>query len=101
MKTSKKAQLVRAERKVLEQKRSAESKARKEKRREKGRAEDVAKAIQRTPAGKKAAETLKAKRKKGQKKEQANYQKIKARAATRLGGRRKQTQAEFQAKVEG
>ncbi len=35
------------------------------------------------------------------KKEQANYQKIKARAAARLGGRRKQTQSEFQAEVEG
>ena len=91
--------LVSAERKVLEQKRSAESKAR---RRSGGKraAEDVAKAIQRTPAGKKAAETLKAKRKKGQKKEQANYQKIKARAAPRLGGRRKQIHEEFEAKVE-
>ena len=44
--------------------------------------------------------TLKAKRKKGQKKEQANYQKIKARAAPRLGGRRKQIHEEFEAKVE-
>ena len=36
----------------------------------------------------------------GMKKEQANYQKTQARAATRMGGRSKQIHAESQAKVE-
>ncbi|MGA2618313.1 MAG: hypothetical protein ABSF26_11935 [Thermoguttaceae bacterium] len=100
MRTSKKEQLLHAERKALEQKRSQESWVRKEKRREKGRAEDAAKTIQHSPAGRKAAATLKAKRGKARKEEQANYQKTMARAAARVGGRRKQIHAEFQAKVE-
>jgi hypothetical protein len=95
MRTSMKKQVAQEERRVLEKKRSAEGRARKEKRKEKGRAEEIAKAIQRSPAGRKAAETLKAKRGLAQKAEQANYQKTKARSATRMGGRRKQIQAEW------
>ena len=47
---------------------------RKEKRKAKGKAEEIAKAIKRSPAGKKAAEALKAKRGIARRKEQANYQ---------------------------
>ena len=100
MRTSKKKQLENAERKALEQKRSTESKARKEKRKEKVKAEETAKAIQRSPAGKKAAETLKLKRNETRKKEQANYQATKAKAATRMGGRRKQLLAESREEIE-
>jgi hypothetical protein len=99
MRTSKGEKLVHAERKALEQKRSAISRAR-EKRKEKGRAEDFAKAIQRSPAGKKAAETLKEKRGIARKQEQANYQKTRARVSTRMGGRRKQIQGELHEKLE-
>jgi hypothetical protein len=95
MRTGKRQQFVSAERKALEQERSARSKARREKRKEKGRAEETAEAIQRSPAGRKAAETLKEKSGMARKQEQANYQKTKARSATRLGGRRKQIQAEL------
>jgi hypothetical protein len=86
----KKRQLVHEQRDALEEKRSAESKARKEIRKEEGRAEETANAIQHTPAARKVAETLKAKRGAAQKKEQANYQKNQARAAARMGGKRKQ-----------
>ena len=92
--------LIHEQREGLEQKRSAESRARKEKRREKGRAEDIARAIKRSPAGKKAAETLKTKRGIARRKEQANYQKTRARVSTRLGGRRKQFQEELRDNVE-
>jgi hypothetical protein len=101
MRGNKREQLVHAERKALEQMRSAESTVRKEKRKVKGKAEEIVKAIKRSPAGKKAAEALKAKRGVAAKKEQANYQKTRTRAAARLGGRRKQTQAELQSKPEG
>ena len=70
MRANKKKQLVQKQRKALEAERSVESKVRKEKR---GLA---------------------------RKQEQANYQKTRARAATRLGGRRKQTQAELHDKIE-
>jgi phage terminase large subunit-like protein len=100
MRGNKRDQLMRAKRKALEQKRSAESKVRKEKRKAKGKAERIAKAIEDSPAGKKSAETLKEKRGTARKKEQANYQKTRARAATRMGGRRKQIQAELHAKLE-
>ena len=92
--------LVHAQRKELEAKRSAISRLRKEKRKEKGRAEDIARAIKRSPAGKKAAETLKTKRGIARKKEQANYQKTRARAGARMGGRRKQIQGELHDKLE-
>lgn len=95
MRTSKRKQSIFAELDALEAKRSAISKQRKEKRREKGKAADLARAIRRSPEGKRTAETLKEKRGIARKKEQANYQKTKARAATRLGGRRKQVQAEL------
>jgi hypothetical protein len=94
MRTSTREKLVHAERKALEQKRSAESRDRKEIRKIKGRAEEIAKAIERSPAGKRAAETLKEKRGTARKKEQANYQKTRARASARIGGRRKQILAE-------
>jgi hypothetical protein len=100
MRTSKKKQLVNAQRKTQEQKRSAESKVRKEKRKAKGKAEEIAKAVKRGPAGRKVAETLKAKREVARGKEQANCQKTGARAATRIGGRRKTIQAELHAKLE-
>jgi hypothetical protein len=100
MRTSKREQLVNAQRNALERKRSTESKARKEKRREKGKAEDIVRAINRSPAGKKAAETLKAKRGIARRKEQANYQVTKSRSATRMGGRRKQIQGELHEKLE-
>jgi uncharacterized protein YbcI len=96
----KKRQSVQEQRDALEKKRSAVSKLRREKRKAKGRAEETAKAIQRSPAGRKAVETLKAKRGAAQKKEQANYQKTQARASARMGGRRKQIHAESQAKAE-
>ena len=99
MRGNKKKQLVREQRKELEDKRSEESKERKNQRRAKGKAEELAEAIQRSPAGKKAAKTAKAKRVIAQRKEQANYQRTNARAATRMGGRRKQTQAELHDKI--
>lgn len=99
MRGNKRGQLKHEQRQVLEQKRSAESKVRKAKRKAKGQAEELAQAIQGSPAGRKAAATVKAKRGLARKKEQANYQKTSARAATRLGGRRKQTQTELQDKV--
>jgi hypothetical protein len=81
---------------VIEEKRSTDSKARKKKRKEKGQAEEMALAIKRSPAGRQAAETLKEKRGIAREKEQAHYQKARARASARIGGRRKQTLAEFQ-----
>ena len=95
MRTSKKKQLNGAERKALEGKRSAESRARRAKRKEKGKAEDIVQAIRRSPEGRKAAATLLVKRGIAKKKEQANFQKSKARSASRMGGRRKQIQAEL------
>jgi hypothetical protein len=95
MRGSKINQLMHEERKALQQKRLAESKARKEKRKEKGRAEDIAEAIQRSPEARKATETLKAKRGVARKKEQANYQVTTTRASARMGGRNKQIQGEL------
>jgi hypothetical protein len=95
MRTSKREKLVVAQRKAHEAKRSTVSKLRKAKRKEKGKAEDIAKAIERSPAGKKASETLKETRGIARKKEQANYQKTRSRAGARMGGRRKQIQGEL------
>lgn len=100
MRGNKRDQLRHAERTTLEQKRSAENKVRKEKRKAKGKAEEIANAITRSPAGKKAAETLKAKRGVARKKEQASYQETKTRGSARMGGRRKQIHAELQSKPE-
>jgi hypothetical protein len=100
MRTNKRETLVIAQREALEAKRSAISKLRKEKRREKGKAEDIAKAIKRSPEGKKAAETLKTKRGIARRKEQANYQETLARAGARMGGRRKQIEGELRDKLE-
>ena len=86
---------MREQRKTLEAKRSTVSKLRKEKRKAEGRAQEIAKAIKRSPAGKKVAKALKETRGIARKKEQANYQKTKARSATRMGGRRKQIQGEL------
>jgi uncharacterized protein YbcI len=97
---NKKRQFVHEQRNALEEKRSTFSKLRKAKRKAKGRAEDVAKAVQRSPAGKRVAETLKAKRGVAQQKEQADYQRTQARASARMGGRRKQIHAELQGKLE-
>ena len=100
MRTSKREKLVHAQREELEAKSSAVSKLRKEKRREKGKAADIAKAIQLSPEGRKTAETLKTKRGVARRKEQANYQEAMARAGTRLGGRRKQIEEELHDKLE-
>jgi len=100
MRGNKRDQLMHEERKAPEKKRSAESKLRKQKRKAKGKAEEIAKAIKRSPEGKKAAQTLKAKRGIAKKKEQANYQKTRTRASARLGGRRKQIQAELHEKLD-
>jgi hypothetical protein len=100
MRTSKREKLVLVQREELEAKRSTISKLRKEKRREKGRAEDIAKAIKRSPEGRKAAETRVATRGVARRQEQANYQKRRTRAAARLGGRRKQIEGELHNKRE-
>ena len=100
MRGNKKQQLVREQRKELDVKRSAVSTERKTKRKTERRAEEAAKAIQRSPAGKKAAETLTAKRGIARRKQQANYQKTSARAASRMGGRRKQIQTELRGTLE-
>ncbi len=101
MRTSKREQLVIAQRKALEAKRATVSRLRKAKRKEKGKAEDLAKAIKRSPAGKKAAAPLKTKRRIARKQEEANYKKTRARASARLGGRRKHVQEELHETVEG
>jgi hypothetical protein len=95
VRASEKGQLVVQLQKATKEKRTTESKARKEKRKAKGKAEDLARVIKRSPAAKKAAETLQTKRGIAGKKEQANYQKTKARVSTRMGGRRKQIQGEL------
>jgi hypothetical protein len=100
MRTSKREKLVSAQRKAIEAKRSTISRLRKEKRKEKGRAADIAKAIKRSPEGKKAAETLKTKRGIARRGEQANYREALARAGARMGGRRKQIRDELRDKLE-
>ena len=100
MRGNKPKQLAQEERKVLEEKRSAESKVRKEKRKAKSKAEETAKGIQRSPAGKKAAETLQKKRTIGRKTEQSHYQKVRTRASARIGGRRKQIAEQLHGKLE-
>jgi phage terminase large subunit-like protein len=99
MRTSKREKLVYAQRKALDAKRSAVSRLRKEKRKEKGKAADIVMAIKRSPAGKKAAEALKTKRGIARKREQANYQETLARAGARMGGRRKQIEGELREKL--
>lgn len=93
-------QLVQRQRKALENKRSKEGRLRKEQRKAKGRALEIVKAIRNSPAGRKAAEAGKAERVEALAKEQQHYQKAKARIATRMGGRRKQIQAELHAGIE-
>jgi hypothetical protein len=100
MRTSNREKSVHAQREELDARRSAISKLRKENRKEKGRAEDVAKAIQRSPEGRKAAATLKTKRGIARKKEQANYQKTRSRAGTRMGGRKKLIEGALRDKLE-
>lgn len=100
VRASSRKQSVVQQRKITKEKRSTASKLRREKRKAKGKAEDIMRAIKRSPAGKKAAGALKEKRGTARKKEQANYQEIKARVATRMGGRRKQLLTEFQDQVE-
>jgi hypothetical protein len=100
MRTSTREKSVRAQRKELEAKRSAISRLRKEKRKGKGRAEEIAKAIKRSPAGKRATAILKTKRGIARKQEQANYQKTRSRAGTRMEGRRKQIQGELRGRLE-
>ena len=100
MRGSKNRQLLQAQRRALEDTRSAESKLRKEKRKAKGKAEEIAKAIQRSPAGKKAAEILKEKRTIARKKQQSHYQKVRTRASARIGGRRKHIGEELKGKRE-
>ena len=62
MRGNKKRQLVQDQRQAVEDERSAESKLRREKRKATGRAQEIAKAVKCSPAGRTAAETLKAKR---------------------------------------
>jgi hypothetical protein len=97
---SKRKRFVMEQRKAAKEKRAAESKVGKEKRAAKGKAGGIARAKQRSPEGKKAAESLKETRKIVREKEQAHYQKTLARGSARMGGRRKQIQAELHAKVE-
>jgi len=101
MRGNRKKQLVRQKSKEIEDKRSEERKERKHQRWAEGKAEELAKALQLSPEGRKAAATLKAKRGVARRKEQANYQKTRSRASTRMGGRRKQIRAEQQGKLEG
>ena len=101
MRGHRKEQLVRQKSKEIEDKRSEERKERKHQRWAKGKAEELAKALQRSPEGRKAAENLKAKSGVARRKQQANYQKTRSRASTRMGGRRKQIRAEQQGKLEG
>jgi hypothetical protein len=101
MRTSKREKLVHAQREELEAKRSAVSRLRKEKRREKGKVEDIARAIRRSPEGRKAAEALTTKRGIARRQEQANYQKTRSRAGTRMGGRKKLIERELHDKLEG
>ena len=101
MRGNKRDQLLHEERKTLDQKRPAESNVKKDKRKAKGKVAQIAEAIKGSPAGKRAPETLKETRGIAGKKEQANYQKTKTRASARMGGRRKQTQAELHDKIEG
>jgi len=100
VRASKHKKSVMEHREATKEKRSAEHKVRKAKSAVKGKAEETARIQKRSPEGKLAAETLKEKRGTARKKEQANYQKTRARAATRIGGRRKQIQAELHAKLE-
>jgi hypothetical protein len=100
VRASKRKQLVMEQREAAKEKRSADSKVKKQKRKAKDKAEKIAKAVKRSAAAKEAAETLKEKRTIRRKKEQANYQKTRARASARMGGRRKQIEAELQAKLE-
>lgn len=100
VRASERRQSVVQQRKATKGKRSTESRARKEKRKATGKAEDIVRAIQRSPAGKKAAETLKETRGIARRKEQANYQKTRARLGARMGGRRKQIQTELHEKLE-
>lgn len=89
MRGNRKRQLARQKNKQIEDKMSEERKERKHQRWAKGKAEELAKALQGSPEGTKAAETLKAKRGVARRKEQANYQKTRSRASTRNGGKTK------------
>ena len=96
VRASKKKQSMMEQRKTTKEKKAAERKVTKEKRTAKGEAEQIARAQERSPEGKKDAETLKEKRGIARKKEQANYQKTQARASARMGGRRRQIQADLE-----
>jgi hypothetical protein len=100
MRGNKETRLGREQREELEDKRSQECQDRKDKRRAKGKAEELAEAVRLSPAGKEAAETRKAKWMMVQTQEQANYKKTRSRASTRIGGRRKQLQAGERGKLE-
>jgi len=100
VRASKRKQVVMEQREKTKEKRGADRKVRKEKRAVRGKAEEIARAQERSPEGEKAAEIVKERRGIARKKEQANYQKTRARAAARMGGRRKQIQAELHANLE-
>ena len=100
VRASKRKRLVMEQRKATTEKRGADRKVRKEKRAVRGKAEEIARAERRSPEGQMAAEIVKERRGTARKKEQANYQKTGARAVARMGGRRKQIQAELHAKLE-
>ena len=91
--------MVTDQRKATEDERSAERKAGKEKRKARGKAEESMKATNRGPAEKKAAEALKDKMGLARKAQRADYQKTQARVSTRSERRRKQIQAELDARI--
>ena len=87
MRTSKREQLANAERKAIEAKRSTVSKSRKAKRKEKGKAEDIARAIRCSPAGMKACSGPE--REEGSRKEARSSQLSEDASEGRSGNRRK------------
>jgi hypothetical protein len=100
MRTNKRNQMMNEQRQATARKRSAERKIRNEKRAVERKADDLVRREECSPAGRKAAETLKAKRRIVREKEHANHQKRSARASSRMGGRRKQIRAELQDRLE-
>lgn len=95
MRTTNRKRLADEQRKATKRKRLAGRKVRQEARAAQRQANDIARKQEHSPEGKRAAEILTENRQILRKKEQANYQKTRARAATRMGGRRKQIQAEL------
>jgi len=93
MRGNKKNQLVREQRKEFEDKRSEASKKERLRGRQRAKVEELAKAIQGSPAGRNGGDP-ESERGVGAKEGAGNYQKTRSRASTRMGGRRKQVLAE-------